>query len=124
VNVHLQLRPFYPGTLFDVRCGGSEYPCPCCKLEAGPPRAGSGTGKEIFRPFLPPTRVNRPGGKVREQSRGMAAGRKCREHDKSLHNYIRYYRKRGTAVAQWLRCCARNRKVAGSIPDGVIGIFH
>jgi len=30
----------------------------------------------------------------------------------------------GTAVAQWLRYCAINRKVAGSIPDGVIGIFH
>ena len=30
----------------------------------------------------------------------------------------------GTAVAQWLRHCATNRKVAGSIPDGVIGIFH
>ena len=30
----------------------------------------------------------------------------------------------GTAVAQWLRCCATNRKVAGSIPGGVIGIFH
>ena len=30
----------------------------------------------------------------------------------------------GTAVAQWLRCCATNRKVAGSIPDDVIGIFH
>ena len=30
----------------------------------------------------------------------------------------------GTAVAKWLRCCATNRKVAGSIPDGVIGIFH
>jgi len=30
----------------------------------------------------------------------------------------------GTAVAQWLRCCATNRKVAGSIPDGAIGIFH
>ena len=29
-----------------------------------------------------------------------------------------------TAVAQWLRCCATNRKVASSIPDGVIGIFH
>jgi len=28
----------------------------------------------------------------------------------------------GTAVAQWLRCFAR--KVAGSIPAGVIGIFH
>ena len=29
-----------------------------------------------------------------------------------------------TAMAQWLRCCATNQKVAGSIPDGVIGIFH
>jgi hypothetical protein len=27
-------------------------------------------------------------------------------------------------VAQLLRYCATNRKVAGSIPDGVIGIFH
>jgi hypothetical protein len=26
-------------------------------------------------------------------------------------------------VAQWLRHCATNWKVAGSIPDGVIGIF-
>ena len=30
---------------------------------------------------------------------------------------------RGTAVAQWLRCCATNRKVAGSIPAGVSGLF-
>ena len=29
-----------------------------------------------------------------------------------------------TAVAQWLRCCATNRKVVGSIPAGVTGIFH
>ena len=29
----------------------------------------------------------------------------------------------GTAVAQWLRCCATNRKFAGSIPDGVSGFF-
>jgi hypothetical protein len=28
-----------------------------------------------------------------------------------------------TAVAQWLRCCDTNRKVAGSIPAGVIGFF-
>ena len=28
----------------------------------------------------------------------------------------------GTAVAQWLRFCATNRKVAGSIPAGVIDI--
>jgi len=31
---------------------------------------------------------------------------------------------KGTVVAQWLRCCATNRKVAGSIPYGVTGIFH
>jgi len=29
----------------------------------------------------------------------------------------------GTALAQWLRCCATNRKVAGSIPAGVSGFF-
>jgi len=29
----------------------------------------------------------------------------------------------GTAVAQWLRCCATNLKVAGSIPAGVSGFF-
>ena len=28
----------------------------------------------------------------------------------------------GTAVAQWLRCCATNRNVAGSIPAGVSDI--
>ena len=29
----------------------------------------------------------------------------------------------GTAVAQWLRCCATNRKYAGLIPAGFSGIF-
>ena len=29
----------------------------------------------------------------------------------------------GTAGAQWLRCCATNRKDAGSIPAGVSGFF-
>jgi hypothetical protein len=28
-----------------------------------------------------------------------------------------------TAVAQWLRFCATNREVAGSIPAGVSGFF-
>jgi hypothetical protein len=28
------------------------------------------------------------------------------------------------AVAQWLRHYATNRQIAGSIPDGVIGIFQ
>jgi len=29
----------------------------------------------------------------------------------------------GTVVAQWLRCCATNLKVTGSIPDGVMEFF-
>jgi hypothetical protein len=29
----------------------------------------------------------------------------------------------GTAVAQWLRYCATNEKVAGSVPDGVTEFF-
>jgi len=29
----------------------------------------------------------------------------------------------GTAVAQWLRCCATNRKATGLIPDVVSGLF-
>ena len=29
----------------------------------------------------------------------------------------------GTMVAQWLKCCATNRKVAGSISAGVSGFF-
>jgi hypothetical protein len=28
-----------------------------------------------------------------------------------------------TAIAQWIRCCATNRKVAGSILAGVSGLF-
>jgi hypothetical protein len=31
---------------------------------------------------------------------------------------------RGMRWCNWLRHCATSRKVAGSIPDGVIGIFH
>ena len=34
-----------------------------------------------------------------------------------------FYRFKGNAVAQWLRCCATNRKVPGSIPAGVSGFF-
>ena len=37
---------------------------------------------------------------------------------------VRYHKMRGNAVAQWLMCCATNWKFAGSIPDGVIGIFY
>ena len=30
----------------------------------------------------------------------------------------------GTRWRSWLMYCTASRKVAGSIPDGVIGIFH
>ena len=38
--------------------------------------------------------------------------------------FVETYRYRGTHWRSWLRHCATCRKVAGSIPDGVIGIFH
>jgi hypothetical protein len=43
-----------------------------------------------------------------------------------LTNIILYYYIFGGTllVAQWLMHCATHRKVARSIPDGVIGIFH
>ena len=37
---------------------------------------------------------------------------------------INFKIQKGIAVAQRLRCCVTNRKVVGSIPDGVIGIFY
>jgi len=37
--------------------------------------------------------------------------------------FVSYSLQWGTAIAQWLRCCATNRKVAGSIPAGVSGFF-
>ena len=44
--------------------------------------------------------------------------------NKSENNNEYFTCKRVTAVAQWLRCCATNHKVAGSIPAGVSGFFH
>ena len=40
-----------------------------------------------------------------------------------VHRLREDYLHLGTAVAQWLRCCATNRKVAGSIPAGVSRFF-
>jgi hypothetical protein len=37
---------------------------------------------------------------------------------------VTYLIQAGLMVAQWLRHCATNRKVAESIPDGFIGIFN
>jgi len=40
-----------------------------------------------------------------------------------LRKIVGYINTRGTTVAQWLRCCATNLEVTGSIPAGVSGIF-
>jgi hypothetical protein len=37
--------------------------------------------------------------------------------------YFRVHKAPGTAVEQWLRYCATNQKVAGSIPDGAMEFF-
>ena len=42
----------------------------------------------------------------------------------TLRSYSKTITTTWTAVAQRLRCCATNRKVAGLMPAGVIGIFH
>ena len=44
--------------------------------------------------------------------------------DYTMDHIVNLLSVKGTAVAQWLRCCATNRKVAGSIPAGVIRTFH
>ena len=46
-------------------------------------------------------------------------------HTHNPHQNIYQYQTSGvgTAVAQWLRCCATNRKVAGSIPASASGFF-
>ena len=40
-----------------------------------------------------------------------------------LNNLYQHLMYEGTAVAQWLRCCATIRKIAHSIPAGVSGFF-
>jgi len=40
------------------------------------------------------------------------------------HEYMNYISDLfHAAVTQWLRCCATNLKVAGSMPDGASGFF-
>jgi hypothetical protein len=46
------------------------------------------------------------------------------ERNAQVFNLFIYLLLPGHAVAQWLRHCATNRKVAGSIPDDVVGFFH
>jgi len=46
-------------------------------------------------------------------------------HKKMCSHYLlQFLELKWTAVAQWLRCCATNLKVAGSIPGGVIKILY
>ena len=45
-------------------------------------------------------------------------------HHHHHHHHSQHRGYWGTQRRSWLRHCAKNRKVAGSIPDGVIGIFH
>jgi hypothetical protein len=59
-------------------------------------------------------------------STGVSSERGWIQSGKPSHIFLLMHMKTnwGTAVAQWLRYCASNLKVTGSISDGVIGIFH
>ena len=47
------------------------------------------------------------------------------DNTRRIVNFVPYYKAFwDTRWRSWLRHCATSRKVAGSIPDGVIGIFH
>jgi hypothetical protein len=57
-------------------------------------RAGSGPSRTFFRAPTPARadwQGERYGSKAEGVAHEMATGRKCRQHDKSLHNYIWYY---------------------------------
>ena len=42
---------------------------------------------------------------------------------RSVHSRRYLFKNGGTQWRSWLRHCAKSRKIAGSIPDGVIGFF-
>jgi hypothetical protein len=46
------------------------------------------------------------------------------KHYSGYHNLINKLINWGPRWRSWLRHCGTNRRVAGSIPDGVIGFFH
>ena len=61
---------------------------------------------------------------VSVRSRVIMNDLKCKkwaEPSKNSHLTLQYG---GRRWRSWLRHCATRRKVEGSIPDGVIGIFH
>jgi hypothetical protein len=66
-----------------------------------------------------------PGGRGSQISRQSTheVGKGCQPYEQAAftpRKYSWYSFILGHAVPQWLRYCATNRKVAGSIPDGVI----
>ena len=65
-------------------------------------------------------------GQRKQQTTGEAPVSHCGGTCSDMLAYIFHFLlfNRRTAVAQWLRCCATNRKIAGSVPAGDTGIFH
>ena len=64
---------------------------------------------------------------ISEATKTSSETRKCyfNQSDRFLQLFFsNTWREWGTRWCSWLRHCAKSRKVAGSIPDGVIGIFH
>ena len=96
-----------------------KFSCPfICLIELALSRF---SGLKFAKGFPCGTQViNRPPALV---TRGYCPS--CRQfYPHSVHVYLQWYCKSsGTAVEQWLRCCATNRKVAGSITASVSEFF-
>ena len=87
---------------------------------------GYKTRNIVYR-YLRVARELAPANKNTEPSRVLCICTAAKSHQVPYHKHAHTHthtHTEGTVVAQWLRRCATNRKVTGSIRDDVIGIFH
>jgi hypothetical protein len=75
--------------------------------------------KVYFILYIQPLKMELIEGSETSANHNLTPGKYPKEYIQKIY----YMLKRGTAVALWLRCCATNRKVPGSIPAGVSGFF-
>ena len=100
-----------------------QFVCWCCRL-AGPGQVTLIFRVRLFERCSLVDSLTLKMGAVRSFETSVTLYQSTRCHIIEVFAWRYKLWKLGTAVTQWLRCCATNLKVAGSIPAGVIGIFH
>jgi hypothetical protein len=105
-----------------------------CKAAEGAGVSGVGDGarKVIKKPLRLPLRLVSEFRKTGKDKCLTSCYCKATRHDQALSNSKQfipkktelYINRRCTLRRSWLRHCATNQKVAGSIPGMVFGIFH